>query len=287
MARLESAETPQDALDAIRRAIRDRGGEDVPGLMPGDVRDALVGRGADPEIAAGLAAELQNAFDESFRPGTDAKAAFARRRAEIAALFRKCGFLLLLLAASCASAGGADEFSWRSINAAAAGARTQEEFSAVADLASEALRKSPGDGALARNAASIMLMAGRRSEALVALRAAEAAGGATPETENNLLVALGDGASLPWQRAALRPHYALPLAARVDALFAAWSLLWISLALCAFKRTRKSAVPVAAAAFVAAAALASSVAASRRTIESAPDALLAAAAGAETAEPGR
>lgn len=277
IARLEAAATPQDALDAIRRAIRDRGGEDIPGLMPGDVRDALARHGADPETAARLATELQNAFDESFRPGVDAKAEFARRRPAIVALFRKCGFILLL-AASCAFAGGADEFEWRSLNAAAAKARTQEEFSAVADRASELLQKAPDDGALARNAASIMLMAGRNTEALVALRAAEAKDGATPETENNLLVALGDNAELPWQRAVLRPHYALPLATRVDALFAAWALLCVALTLCAFKATRRRAIPFAVAAFIATAAFASSVAASRRAIQSVPDALRAAAA---------
>ena len=293
-ARLRAAETPREAMEAVRRLLRDRFGEDRPGLTPADAREILARHGADAAAADEAARLLQEIFDEGFRPGADPRAAVRARRERLAALLgalRVVPLLLgLLLAAPAARAADDGGFRWRRACAAAAAARTPEDFLAAAGGFRAILEDGPADAAALHDYATCLLLAERPAQARDALLRAEALSGTTPELEHSLGLALADlraaedaadggaaeeagggpAAELPWYRAPLAWHYRLPLAARRAALAAAWALLWAALLLrrAAARRRglRAAATAAAALAFAATALLASSVAASERRL---------------------
>ena len=300
--RMRSARTPQEALDAVRSLLRDRYGEDVPGLTPGDVAERLSAHGIDAAPAAELGALLQAAFDESFRPGADPAAAIRPRRRRLAALLSGLRALVLCagLFAAAAPARAAEraaappDFLWRQTCSLAARARETEDFLAVARLQRELLDAGAGNAVLLHDHGICLLLADRPAEALDALLRAEALCGATPELEHDLALAYGtlDRARtesahekapaapgprravrprLPWHRTPLFWHHRAPLSVRRRALAAAWTLLWAALFALRFapapaRRVRRAARVVLAVALLACALLATSVFVSERIL---------------------
>ena len=271
-ARIRSAETPQEALDAVRRLLRDRWGEDLPGLTPSDLDAALARHGAPAEERRRAVAILQETFDEAFRPGADARAAVASRRDALASALLSALRVLPLLAAFAATAASASVtdpvFLWRRAAASAAKAGTPEEFLAVArDYRALAEENGAPSAALCSNLGAALLQAGCKAEALDAFARAEAIGGANAWTEAGTALASGEDPS--WRRTLLAWHYRAPLALRRAVLAAAWCALWLSLAAARLlRRGRRAAVAAAVLSAAVAAAVAASLATSARTLAS-------------------
>lgn len=272
--RIRSAKTPQETLEAVRRLLRDRWGEDLPGLTPSDLDAALARHGAPEEERRRAVALLQETFDEAFRPGADPRAAVASRRDALAAALLAALRALPLLAALAATALPASAavsdpvFLWRRAAAAAAKASAPEDFLAVArDYRALAEENGAPSAALYANLGAALLQAGCRAEALDAFARAEAIGGANAWTEAGAALASGEEPS--WRRTLLAWHYRAPLALRRNVLAAAWCALWLSLAAARLlRRKRRAAVAAAVLSAAVAAALAASLAASARTLAS-------------------
>ncbi len=276
---LRSARSPGEALEAVRRLLRERWGEDLPGLTPGDVRAALLRHGADPAAADEAARLLQEAFDEAYRPGGDALAAVRERRGRLAELFaalRRAAPLLLAAALLAAPARGraADsrDFLWNQARAEAARAKDPADFLALARLYRSMAEDGGAGPALWFDCGVALLLAERPEAARDAFRRAEALGGASPEIGNGLALAGGPA----WHRPLLFWHHAAPLAARERALAAAWALAWAAGLLLALlprgrrRRARAAGRALLAVAVLACVLLATSVAASRRLLDAPP-----------------
>ena len=303
--RLRSAETPQEAMEAVRRLLRDRFGEDLPGLTPGDVRERLARHGADPATSEEIARLLQELFDESFRPGADPAAAVRSRRDRLAALFSSLRVLPLLLALSLLatpaqgedgpsiqhsafsiqhSEAGAAGFRWRQACASSAKAASPEDFLAAAGDWRAAFDEGGGAAALS-NYGACLLLAGHPAEAYDAFLRAASLGGLAPEARHDLAAPAafaqseakraaetpgaaspGFGGAAPRRRLAELAAFA-PLAARRNALAAAWALLWLALLARRLRRLRGIAGALAALALFACILLATSVAASSRVLD--------------------
>jgi hypothetical protein len=246
--RLRSAETPQEAMEAVRRLLRDRFGEDLPGLMPADVRERLSRHGADPAASDEIARLLQEIFDESFRPGADPAAAVRSRRERLASLFSSLRVLPLLIALSLllappsradegpssarhsslvtrhSSLGGADSslvtrhseagggfagFRWRQAFASSAKAATPEAFLDAARDWRAAIDAGEGGAAALANYGSCLLLAGRRAEAYDAFLRAASLGGLPPEARHDL-AAPAAAAEAEAKSAAAAPGAAAP-----------------------------------------------------------------------------
>ena len=230
--RLRSAETPQEAMEAVRRLLRDRFGEDLPGLTPGDVRERLARHGADPATSEEIARLLQELFDESFRPGADPAAAVRSRRERLAALFSSLRVLPLLLALSLLSLpvladespsaehsslvtrhsslgeAGAAGFRWRQACASSAKAGSPEDFLAAAGDWRAAFDEGGGAAALS-NYGACLLLAGHPAEAYDAFLRAASLGGLDPEARHDL-AAPAAFAESEAKRAAETPSSASP-----------------------------------------------------------------------------
>lgn len=270
--RIRSAETPQQTLDAVRRLLRDRWGEDLPGLTPSDLDAALARHGAPEEERRRAVSLLQETFDEAFRPGADARAAVRSRRDALASALLAALRALPLLAALAATALPASAavsdpvFLWRRAAAAAAKASSPEDFLAAArDYRELAEENGAPAAALYANLGATLLQAGCKAEALDAFARAEAVGGADAWTEAG--TALASGGEPSWRRTLLAWHYRAPLALRRTALAAAWCALWLLLAAARFlRRGSRAALAGAALSAAVAAMLAASLAASARTL---------------------
>ena len=303
--RLRSAETPQEAMEAVRRLLRDRFGEDLPGLTPADVRERLARHGADPAASDEIARLLQEIFDESFRPGADPAAAVRSRRERLASLFSSLRVLPLLLALSLllAPPSRADDdhslrpssfvlrpseaadagFRWRQAFASSAKAATPEAFLGAAREWRAAIDAGDGGASALANYGSCLLLAGRRAEAYDAFLRAASLGGLPPEARHDLAApaaaaeaeaksaAAASGAASPEPAPSRRRLAELaafaPLSARRVALAFAWVLLWLALLLRRVPRLRGAAGTAAALALAACAALATSVAVSSRVLD--------------------
>ena len=303
--RLRSAETPQEAMEAVRRLLRDRFGEDLPGLTPGDVRERLARHGADPATSEEIARLLQELFDESFRPGADPAAAVRSRRDRLASLFSSLRVLPLLLALSLLatpaqgedgpsiqhsafsiqhSEAGAAGFRWRQACASSAKAASPEDFLVAAGDWRAAFDEGGGAAALS-NYGACLLLAGHPAEAYDAFLRAASLGGLAPEARHDLAAPAafaqseakraadtpgaaspGFGGAPPRRRLAELAAFA-PLAARRTALAAAWALFWLALLLRRVRRLRGGAGALAALALFACILLATSVAVSSRVLD--------------------
>jgi hypothetical protein len=198
-------------MEAVRRLLRDRFGEDLPGLTPADVRERLARHGADPAASDEIARLLQEIFDESFRPGADPAAAVRSRRERLASLFSSLRVLPLLLALSLlvappsraektpftsrhsslvtrhSEAGdGVAGFRWRQAFASSAKAATPEAFLDAARDWRAAIDAGEGGAAALANYGSCLLLAGRRAEAYDAFLRAASLGGLSPEARHDL-----------------------------------------------------------------------------------------------------
>jgi hypothetical protein len=115
------------------------------------------------------------------------------------------------------------------------GARNADEFSHAADVYQELVNEGGANGALWYNLGTARLLADDPVGARDALLRAERHMGTTPEIRRNLERALraagGEPEDLPWYRVPLYWHYLLPCTVRAIVLAAAFSGLWIGLAL--------------------------------------------------------
>ena len=281
LARLRRAETPQEVMDAVRRYLKEKTHEDVPGLTPGDVRAILSRHGADPAAAKDLEQTLQALFDASFRPGADPAKAVREERGRLADLLKGLrllvAFALLFAGLGAAGAAESNDFVWRQANALAAKARTSDDWLGVARLYRELSEREPNLPHPYENEATALLLAAEsadeadaprfRAAARDAVLRAEAISGTTPEIENNLLLSAENSESLetalPWYRPLLPFHYGWAPERRWMALLAAWSVFWLLVPCLRIRRLRSAIVPLLVLSFLAAAAFAASLWVSR------------------------
>lgn len=157
-----------------------------------------------------------------------AKACDARRRrgagAAVVALFAA----LLPLATIAEAPSG---FEWERANEAMGTARTAADFLDAANLYRGMVADGKASGPLFYNYGTALLLAERPRAAVAAFAAAERRMGTFGDVENNFRMALaassGNGAEqIPSSRYLLAPHFALPLATRIDVAAAAWLALW-------------------------------------------------------------
>ncbi len=242
---------------AMRRYLAERLGVQRPGLTAHDCRRLLLERGAGEEQAAAFGGLLDRLDAAAFGGGAHAggvpedevramllrldatlgrgeKSARGRRGGGAAALV--CVAILASGAARPAHAAADDRFAWAQAGAAAAAARTPEEFRAAADVYRDMVREGVRNGPLFYNLGTCLLLAGDHEEAAFHLRRAERYLGADDDVRCNLALALTGGdenvaPALPWTRIPLFFHYGLPGKVRATAAAAGVVLLCLGAAL--------------------------------------------------------
>lgn len=253
-ARILSAETPSEIMQAVTRLLHDRYGIRHVGLTPTEIRQILASRHLPPDTLAEIDAILQIVTEAQFRPEGNPKQIVRTHRARLAELFKAVRILTLFVSLSCwtasANASSPDaeaNFRWREANAAAsAPSLSPEDWAAVARQYRTLIDLAPPRAGLCHNYAIALLMTGKpelaAGPALDALCRAEALSGTTPELQNDLRIAytaretlaLDNPAaaapeSLPWYRTLLALHYRLSRTQRYVACAIAWTLLWLFL----------------------------------------------------------
>ncbi len=284
------AKTPQEVMEAVGLLLRDKMGVTGSGFTPGDVRDILLGRGVDSATCDEILRLLQEVFDSGFSPDADPAALVKARRGRIAELFSgiKLSLLVFALVGLAGTSLGAQDtagtFVWRQANAAAASARTPEDFRQAALVYRELIDSGAVNGAVLYNYGTMLMLSGLSSEAVDAFERAEALDGASPELENNLDLALravdkathtdggGDwqgvdsATALPWYRVPLFWHYGVPVIMRLEALAVMWGVFWLGVFL-KFARLRRAGKVFVAVGLVGLAVFGSSVLASKRVLD--------------------
>lgn len=291
MKRLARAKTPQQVMDAVTVLLHDRLDADGASFTPPEVRRELLQHGSDPATADEIGALLQRVFDSRFSPDEDSGEVVKTNRRRLAELFASLKLVLVLMLAFlpalyAAAVDAGAQFTWRHANSMASAARDEGGFHDAALQYRRLLDEGTLSGGLLYNYGTMLMLAGHPDEAVDALHRAEALEGASPETENNLEIALRDarrkkrsiggaasdgiaisgGSALPWYRVPLFWHYGTPVDLRAEALAIAWCLLWAGL-LAAHLGLRRSGRALAFVALFGVAVFGSSVLASRRVLD--------------------
>ncbi|MGN0844614.1 MAG: hypothetical protein ACI4QT_05260, partial [Kiritimatiellia bacterium] len=252
-ARILSADTPAEIMQAVTRLLHDRYGIRHIGLTSTEIRQILASRHVPPETLAEIDAILNAITEAQFRPEGNPKQTVRTYRARLAGLFKTVRILTLFFSLSCwtadADASPPDagtDFRWREANAAAALSLSPKDWAAVARRYRDLIDLAPPRAGLCHSYAIALLMTGKpelaAGPALDALCRAEALSGSTPELQNDLLIAYSaretlalanpDAVapeSLPWYRTLLAFHYRLSRSQRYTACAIAWALLWLFL----------------------------------------------------------
>ena len=240
-------------------------------MTPDEFEGVLSKSDIAPERADELRKHLREVFNAPFDPSADPARTVVKLRARIAELLAGVKFAaaLLLFVGTLARA---DDFTMKHAETLAASASTPAEFAEAAQVLRPLLQpgKRPLAGSDSMNPGllykygTLMLLAEENAAALDAFSRAETLAGSVPETANNMAVAYGD--SVPWLRAPLFWHYGVSLAARFNAMLAAWWAFWAGLLLRRI-RFRRIGTVVAIFGLVCALTLIASVAASKTVLD--------------------
>lgn len=285
--RISRAKTAQQVMNAVTVLLRDRLDVEGASFTPPEVQRELVRHGADPTTAEEIGSLLQRVFDSRFSPDEDSGEVVKTNCRRLAELFSSLKFVLVLLLMSlpvlqAAALDTGAEFTWREANSMASSARDEQGFYSASLQYRRLLDDGRLSGGLLYNYGTMLMLAGHPEESVDAFCRAEALEGASPETENNLEIALretkrkkqrvgdefvlAEGSELPWYRVPLFWHYGTPVELREDALAFSWCLLWAGL-LAAHLGLRKSGRVLAFLALFAVAVFGSSVLGSRRVLD--------------------
>ncbi|MGQ9661317.1 MAG: tetratricopeptide repeat protein [Kiritimatiellia bacterium] len=132
-------------------------------------------------------------------------------------------------------------FLWHEANARMAAAVTPEDFMRAAESYHQLVRMGVRNGPLFYNLGTALLLAQEHTTALDYLLRAERYLGSTPEVLQNLRLAAAGieakgGMGLPWYRPLFFWHFGLPAGLRAVVAACSFSLLWICLLVCTFKK---------------------------------------------------